>query len=165
MSTAAASSQTPDQTNAEGSSTSLARADHTHNLATESAVSVTTANAEGTDSSFARSDHEHDSPQPTDANKQEASAVTTGTNETTGLTIASTPALDSYVWVDVNGAVYRVGDGVDTADFYYSGDACTTPRATAAIVSGDVLCQGDALAFNLDTSDLISQHYLTFTNN
>ena len=165
VSTATAVAATAGQASGEGAGTGLARATHTHAHSTAAAVDVGTANAAGSASTFASSDHVHDAPTITDANKKAASAVTTGTNETTGLTIASTPALGSQPWIDVNGVVYGVGDGTDVADFYYSGDACTTPRATAAIVATDVLCQGDNLPFNLAASDLIGQHYPTFTNN
>jgi len=153
------------QAGSAGSGNNLAFANHEHAHTSGTALSVSTANAQGSSGNFADAQHLHDSPAMTDANKREVSAVTSGTNETTGLTIASTPALDTQPWIIVNTASYAVGDGLDTSHFYYSGDACSTPRATAAIVSGDVLCQGDALSFNLDASDLISQMFQTFTNN
>lgn len=60
--TAAASTQTPDQANAEGTSTSLARADHVHNIPASAPtinLSPATTNTEGVASSFARADHTH----------------------------------------------------------------------------------------------------------
>jgi len=54
--------QTPDQTNAEGTATSAARSDHIHNIpadAPTTTLSPATSNAEGTGSSFARNDHTH----------------------------------------------------------------------------------------------------------
>lgn len=62
VATAAASTLTPDLANAEGVSTSLARADHIHNVpadAPTTSLSATTTNAEGTGSSFSRNDHTH----------------------------------------------------------------------------------------------------------
>lgn len=156
---------TAGQTGSAGSGANLAHANHEHAHARSAALAVSTANGIGSSGNFADAEHLHDSPQMTDANKREAASVTTGTNETTGLTIANVPALGTHISIVMNTVVYDVGDGVDTSDFYYSNDACTTPRATASITSGDVLCQGDNLPFNLDTSDEISQNYLTFTNN
>lgn len=60
--TAAASTQTPDQANAEGSSTSLARADHVHQIAAGTPITTltpATANAKGVAANFALSDHTH----------------------------------------------------------------------------------------------------------
>lgn len=49
----------PDGGNVDGTSTSVARADHKHNIVADPAVSVTTANAEGTSTSISRADHAH----------------------------------------------------------------------------------------------------------
>ena len=61
IATSAPSNQTPDQTNAVGSATSLARADHVHNIPTASAVGldVNSTNSQGSNASFARSNHTH----------------------------------------------------------------------------------------------------------
>lgn len=62
VATAAAVALTPSTTDAEGVSTSLARADHTHSLATAAPsanLTASTANGAGTAASFARSDHSH----------------------------------------------------------------------------------------------------------
>ena len=51
----------PDQPNAEGSASSVARSDHVHNIPAAVAVTIgaNSTNQEGTDQSFARSDHTH----------------------------------------------------------------------------------------------------------
>lgn len=60
LSTAAAVTQIPNQTNSEGTSTSFARADHIHNIPVDVAVELTdNTNAEGVANSFSRSDHTH----------------------------------------------------------------------------------------------------------
>ena len=59
--TAAAITQNPDQANAEGSSTSLSRADHTHQIPTATAVTLSgdTTNTQGNSTSFSRANHTH----------------------------------------------------------------------------------------------------------
>jgi len=49
----------PDGGNVDGTSTSVARADHKHDIPADTAVSVTTSNAEGTSTSISRADHMH----------------------------------------------------------------------------------------------------------
>lgn len=62
--TAAAIAQTPNTGNAEGSSTSLARADHVHNIPTAAPITQgpDNSNADGVASTFSKSDHVHDIP-------------------------------------------------------------------------------------------------------
>jgi len=162
---AVAGTISPDDAAAEGVATSFSRSDHQHAIAAGAAVDVGTANAEGAASDFSRSNHVHDSPQAAKGNKNGTASVTTGALETTGLTIASLPALDTYPWISTNGIAYNVGDASTASDYYYSGDACSTARAITAIAAADVLCQGSNLPFNHDATDRISQHYLTFVNN
>jgi len=57
--TGVVSTQLADQTNAAGTSSNLARADHIHNIPTAVAVSVGSANAQGSSTSFAKADHVH----------------------------------------------------------------------------------------------------------
>lgn len=61
IATGTASTQTPDQANAEGNASSLARANHTHNIPTAPAVGLdaNSPNAQGSNPSFARSNHTH----------------------------------------------------------------------------------------------------------
>jgi len=68
ITTAAASTQNLEQTNAEGTSTSLARADHVHNIPTAAPVAIGTANAAGAAVTAARSDHVHRGISSIDAN-------------------------------------------------------------------------------------------------
>jgi hypothetical protein len=58
--TGAPSTLAPNQANAEGTSKSLARADHTHEIVTGAPSTIGTSNAEGGSSSFSRQDHVHD---------------------------------------------------------------------------------------------------------
>lgn len=62
--TAAPSTQTPNQANAVGVSSSLARADHVHNVPTAAPVTQNpdSANADGIAATFAKSDHAHNIP-------------------------------------------------------------------------------------------------------
>jgi len=62
LSTAAPSTQIPDQSNLEGDSTSFARANHVHNIPTATAVTIgaNSTNTQGDADSFARSNHTHD---------------------------------------------------------------------------------------------------------
>lgn len=59
ISTAAVVSQTPDQANAEGTSASVARADHIHNIPAAIVTTIGTVNAKGSAASFSLSDHVH----------------------------------------------------------------------------------------------------------
>lgn len=78
ISTAAPASQTADAANAAGISTSLARADHIHNISTAIAVTIGTANSQGSSSSFSKSNHIHDhGPQSTATHH---TIATTGAN-------------------------------------------------------------------------------------
>jgi hypothetical protein len=96
---------------------------------------------------------------PSKLNKTETPSSTSGSGTSTGLTIGATPGGDSYVWIEVNHIAYEVGDGVKTADFYYSSDAGSTAKTIANITSGDTLYRGDSLGFDLDASDVVSQHF------
>lgn len=77
----------------------------------------------------------------------------------TGLTIASTPAGDSLVMVLVNGIKVELGDGVKTADCYFSGDSGSTARSIADIASGDELYWNGVSAYTLETSDVVDFIY------
>lgn len=61
------STQTPDQSNAEGTSINLSRADHIHNIPTDVPVNISTANSQGTANTFSKSDHVHAHGAQTDA--------------------------------------------------------------------------------------------------
>lgn len=98
---------------------------------------------------------------PSTSNKNQTPSVTAGDEQTTGLTIASTPAAGSYVRVSVNGIGYRLGNGVKTLDCYFSADGGTTPRAFSAIVAGDTLYWNGVISgFNLAASDSVDMEYV-----
>lgn len=146
-----------------GASSDAARGDHEHAVATATVVNVGTANAEGSATNLARSDHVHNSPKLTTSDKDLTPTATSGDGASTGITISSTPALDSHVVVMVNGIDQVLGDGVKTDDCYFSGDGGTTARATSAITSGDTLYWNGVIAgFDLDTSDRVDLNYLAF---
>lgn len=153
-----------DDSAAAGTSANLARGDHQHAIVCATPSSVGTANSEGSATSFARSDHVHDSPGPTTGDK-----ALTPTNNCTvddadsGLDIAATPALDSYVRVLVNGLGAELGDGVKTKDCYFSGDGGTTARAISAITAADSFYWNAVIAgYSLvnDGSDEVDFDYL-----
>ena len=76
-----------------------------------------------------------------------ACEITTLTNQKIcDLALSFTPAGNSSVTLLVNGlGDYKVGDGVDTAEFYWSADGGTTPKALAAIAAGDKPYTGDVV--------------------
>jgi hypothetical protein len=75
---------------------------------------------------------------PTKDNKFQAASTTVADFDlATATAIAHTPK--GTVEIDVNGAGQNLGDGVKTADCYFSGDGGTTARTIANIVSGDLL--------------------------
>lgn len=83
----------------------------------------------------------------------------TADNNRTFLTISATPAGDSLVMVLVNGLKVELGDGVKTADCYFSGDGGSTARSIAAITSGDELYWNGVSAYILETTDVVDFIY------
>lgn len=147
----------------EGVANTAMRTDARIIITTAAPANVAAANAQGSSTSLARADHAHASPTSKNANKAAASAATSGDGQTTGLTIANSPALGSYVRILVNGLGYELGDGVKTKDCYFSVDSGTTARAISAIASGDTLFWNGVVAgFDLATSDIIDMDYLAF---
>ena len=95
------------------------------------------------------------------SNKQQASAATTTTNQTTGITIAQKPE-PGYIAACLNGSWLEVGNGVKTKDFYFSRDGGTTALFTRQVHIGDTLFWTKAReVYNLATTDLISLDYWT----
>ena len=78
----------------------------------------------------------------------------------TGLTITSTPAGDSLVMVLVNGIKVELGDGVKTADCYFSGNGGSSARAISAIAAGDELYWNGISAYTLETTDSVDFIYV-----
>lgn len=160
---------------AEGSGNDFLRADATFIAATATPVAVGTSNAQGTSQSLARADHVHEAAQPCLDDKSKAPTAGTAsplTNfETTGITITNTPALDGYVQVLVNGIAYPVGNGsrsnlggfTDNVCAYFSADGGSTARSIADIVANDTLFWNGANAgFALASSDEVSILYECF---
>ena len=125
---------------------------------------VSSTGAVGVATTLSRSDHVHDTPLPSNSNKFQNPAASAGADFFyTGLTIAATPALDSYVLVDVNGSYEEVGNGVKTKIFYYSSDLGVTAKTWANIAAADRLYFNAAIAgYDTSATDLVSQHYLVF---
>jgi hypothetical protein len=147
---------------AQGAASTLLRSDAQIQAATATPVAVGTANAQGSSSSLARADHVHDSPAPTSSNKNmTASTTTTDNDQATATTVASTPALDGHVAVLVNGVSVHVGDGTKVSvDCYFSGDGGVTARAISAIVAGDTLhWNGSVSGYQLAATDRIDLVY------
>lgn len=99
-------------------------------------------------------------PHAATANKDQASAVTSGANETTGITLAGAP--EGLVSVFLNGVRMELGDGVKTKDFYFSSDTGTTAKALANVRKGDTLYWTKSRElYNLAATDKISLEYTT----
>lgn len=165
VNTGAAGDAAVGDTAGEGTSTDLARADHQHGVPKGSPLSVGTANSDGTSGDFADAEHIHAAPKPTTSNKDMACSTTTSDgDQATATAVASTPGLDGYVAVRVNGIGYKVGDGVKTGcDCYFSGDSGATARAISAIVSTDTChWNGSVAGFQLATSDRMDFMYEAF---
>lgn len=98
---------------------------------------------------------------PKNANKAITASVTTADFQTTGATISSTPAADSYVTVMVNGIRQEVGDGVKTKDCYFSADGGTTAKAISDIAASDTIYWvGSVAGFELAATDEIDIDYV-----
>lgn len=99
---------------------------------------------------------------PTVSNKNMTASVTVADNDVACVTaMAATPASSSYVYTEVNGLAVSVGNGVKTADCYFSGDSGTTARALNAVVSGDKLYWvGSVAGYQLDANDRITFDYV-----
>jgi hypothetical protein len=82
-------------------------------------------------------------------------AVAANATGSTGIALGSTPA--GLLRIAINGMIAKLGDGVKTEAFYFSGDSGTTARSFANIVSGDTLYfVGTVAGFELETDDMIS---------
>lgn len=94
------------------------------------------------------------------ADRDAASAATTGNGQDTVVNITSAPKGD--VLVLLNGIKQVLGDGVKTKDCYFSVDSGTTARAISAIAAADSLYwNGTVAGFDLDASDKIDLVYET----
>lgn len=101
-------------------------------------------------------------PHAATANKDQASAATSGTNATTGITLAGAP--EGLVSVFLDGLRMELGDGVKTKDFYFSSDTGTTAKALANVRKGDTLYWTKYReTYNLSTANKISLNYTTLS--
>ncbi len=74
--------------------------------------------------------------------------------------LTATPASDGFVEVMVNGQMQHLGDGVKTADCYFSSDGGTTAKTIANIAAADILYWvGSVAGFQLAVTDKLSYNY------
>lgn len=94
---------------------------------------------------------------PTSQNKRMPAQVTSGDgDQACGVAVQSTPALNSHVFVLVNGQERSVGDGVLNADSYFSDDGGSSARNLADIAAGDTVhWNGSVAGFQLTVLDEI----------
>lgn len=99
---------------------------------------------------------------PTTANKAMTASATSADYQVACATaIAAKPIQGSYVTVRVNGIAVRLGDGVRTADVYFSADGGATARSIANIDVGDVAYWvGSVAQYQLAATDVIDFDYL-----
>jgi hypothetical protein len=91
-------------------------------------------------------------------NKHMVALVTGGDNSLACATaIFSTPPVNAWALVLVNGLSYQVGNGIKVSvPCYFSGDGGITARATGALAAGDLLYwNGTVAGFQLDGGDRI----------
>ena len=97
---------------------------------------------------------------PVTANKAQTPLATVGNFQTTGLTIAFTPASASYVRILLNGVGQVLGNGVKTKDCYFSADGGVTAKLISSIAAGDTLYWNGIIAgFDLSVLDLVDMDY------
>lgn len=113
VATAAASQLTPDLVNAEGNSTSLARANHIHNVPSGTPVSTGTANSAGSGSAFAKNDHVHNTVIQNYSATQTTSTTTTSLTDVlmTDMSI-SNPIAGDYL-VNFNASMLNSANGAE----------------------------------------------------
>jgi hypothetical protein len=76
-----------------------------------------------------------------------------------------TPFKDGSVNVLINGIAVLEGDGVRTAEAYFSNDGGLTAKASADIEAGDeIYWNGDIAGFDLSGTDQIDVEYQRTTN-
>jgi len=94
------------------------------------------------------------------ADREFASAVTSGDGSTTAKTITAAPAGD--ILLLVNGQEELIGDAVLTEEAYFSDDGGTTPKAIASILAGDTLYWNGVVAgYELAAADRLRLVYET----
>lgn len=88
-------------------------------------------------------------------------APTSGNFWPTGILLGETPSGQGAVVVDVNGITASVGDGVKTADCYFSTDGGVTAKTIDDFLIGDELIWNGVIAgYDLDADDRVSFLYV-----
>lgn len=89
-----------------------------------------------------------------------ASAIATGDNVTTGVTIVHTPAGGSHVMVFVDKMLEDVGAAIGGSPFYFSNDAGITAKPLNGVEAGDVLYFNESKAgYSLTAANYITLVY------
>jgi len=147
----------------EGTANSVARSDHRHSVARGTPVNVGTANAAGTGVDFAAGNHVHASPKLNVGNKNMACIVTTNNGDkATNTTIATANALGANIAITLNGLDLYVTE-TNSGECYIGQGDTSTARAFSAVVPGDTVRWNQSVAgFNLETTDVLNVHYLSF---
>lgn len=99
---------------------------------------------------------------PALVNKNMTASVTTSDNDqATATTVATTPAGNSYVMVQVNGIQVQVGDATKiSVESYFSADAGVNAVAISAIATPNTYhWNGSIAGYELDATDVIDFNY------
>lgn len=100
---------------------------------------------------------------PTSPNKDMTASVTSADfQQACAVTIAGTPAQDSWVGVYINGLLVALGDGVRTKACYFSSDGGVAAKTIANIAAGDTLYWvGSVAGYHLAATDSVDLVYVT----
>lgn len=138
ISTSAASSLTPDQSNAEGVATSLSRSDHIHNIATAapSSSSTSSTNTQGSASSFSKSDHIHNIQVARSSAATSATATRTTNTYALLTSMSVTPGAGTWI-VMFSGAIsHTTNNATIEITIYVNGVEDTTAHRLWSCSSG-----------------------------
>jgi len=127
ISTGTPVTQNPDQSNAAGSASSLAKSDHVHNIPTAAASSISTSssNAQGSSTSFARADHTHAVSITNQSVNSTAGTTTTSGSDVLINSMTITPAAGTYA-VFFNTTLSSNNTGATITVSLYSGGSQVT---------------------------------------
>ena len=93
-------------------------------------------------------------------NKAMVAMVTTAAGQQIASAIITTPKLNGYVQVFINGVKYEIGDATTASDVYFAAvGTLGTPKAIEDIAAGDVLVRGSLLFFDTDATDVVDYDY------
>lgn len=143
VATATAVALTPDIGSAEGNSTSLARANHTHNVPSGTPVSTGTANSAGSGSAFAKNDHVHKTVIQNASASQTASDTTTSLTDVlmVGMTLSSASLPAGDYLVNFNSSMLNSGNGAERnyCSIYVGGVQVAASEIRVGIAGGAVV--------------------------